>query len=55
MIGTRVADTAGAIEAILRGNVDGAGYDAFVARHLGACDGHASERFVERFLGHGGG
>ena len=25
-------------------------YDAFLARHLGGCDGHASERFVERFL-----
>ena len=55
MIGSLVADTAGVIDAILRGDVDGACYDAFVARHLGACDGHASERFVERFLGDGGG
>ena len=53
MIGTQVADTDGVIDAVLHGGVDPAAYDAFVARHLGACDGHASERFVERFLGEG--
>ena len=50
MIGARVTDTDGVIDAVLRGDVDLAGYDAFIARHLGACDGHASERLVERFL-----
>jgi len=30
--------------------VDAAAYDAFVARHLGASDGHAAERIVERFV-----
>lgn len=51
MIGARVTDTDGVIDAILRGGVDLAEYDAFIARNLGACDGHASERFVDRFLG----
>jgi len=53
MIGTRVADTDGVIAAILGGDFDLSGYDAFIERHLGACDGRASERFVERFLGEG--
>ncbi|MCJ7711268.1 MAG: CDP-glycerol glycerophosphotransferase family protein [Chloroflexi bacterium] len=53
MIGARVNDTDAVIDAVLRGGVDVAAYDAFIARHLGACDGHASERFVERFLGDG--
>lgn len=51
MIGTQVADTDGVAEAILGGRFDLSGYDAFIARYLGACDGHASERFVEWFLG----
>lgn len=51
MIGTQVPDTAGAIDAITAGGFDLGAYDAFVARHLGPSDGHASERFVERFLG----
>ena len=53
MIGTQVADTDGAIEALRRieaGDVDLSGYDAFIARHLGASDGHASRRIVERFV-----
>ena len=49
MIGTRVTDTDGVADAILEGRFDLSGYDAFVARHAGACDGHASARFVERF------
>ncbi len=49
LIGTRVADADGAADAILAGTFDLA-YDAFIERHLGACDGHASRRFVERFL-----
>ena len=51
MIGARVADTDGVIDAVLRGTVDPASYGAFIARHLGACDGHASDRFVAHFLG----
>jgi len=50
MIGTQVRDTAGVVQAVLRGGVDEAAYDAFVARGIGACDGHASERFVDHFL-----
>jgi teichoic acid ribitol-phosphate primase len=49
-IGTQVRDTDEAIEAILADRFDLAPYEAFVSRHLGACDGHASARFVERFL-----
>lgn len=51
MIGTQVEDTAGVVDAIAASRVDPAGYDAFIARHLGAADGRASARFVERFLG----
>ncbi|MEA2675850.1 MAG: teichoic acid ribitol-phosphate primase [Chloroflexota bacterium] len=50
MIGTQVADTAGVIQAILRDDFDLGAYDAFVERHLRSSDGHASARFVERFL-----
>jgi hypothetical protein len=50
MIGTQVADTDGVIAAILGDAFDLAPYGAFIRRHLGASDGHASERFVERFL-----
>lgn len=50
MIGTQVDDTDGVAEAILEDRFDLAPYDAFVARHAGACDGEASARFVERFL-----
>jgi CDP-ribitol ribitolphosphotransferase len=53
MIGTQVADTDGAIEALRRieaGDVDLSGYEAFIARHLGASDGHASRRIVEQFV-----
>ena len=49
MIGRQVRDTAGVAEAILDG-VDASDRDAFIARNLAACDGHASERFVDRFL-----
>ncbi len=54
MIGTQVTTTEEAIEAILGGRFDLTGYDAFIERHMSACDGRASERFVERFLGAGG-
>jgi teichoic acid ribitol-phosphate primase len=50
MIGTQVHDTDAAIEAIRADRFDLAAYGPFVDRHLGACDGHASARFVERFL-----
>lgn len=50
MVGTQVADTDGAVNAILSNAFDLAPYEAFVARHLGASDGGASARFVERFL-----
>jgi CDP-ribitol ribitolphosphotransferase len=50
MIGAQVADAEAAAEAILHGEFDPAAYDAFVARHLDACDGTASRRFVETFL-----
>ena len=50
MIGTRADDTAGVAEAILRATVDEAAWTSFIAEHLGVVDGHASDRFVERFL-----
>ena len=50
MVGTQVVDTDGVIEAIRADRFDLGGYDAFIAHHLGACDGHASRRFVERFI-----
>ena len=50
MIGTQVSDTDAAIRALLDDRFDLAPYDAFIARHLGASDGHASARFVEHFL-----
>ena len=50
MVGSQVRDTDEAAEAILSASVDEAAWDAFIAHNLGACDGHASDRFVERFL-----
>lgn len=50
MIGTQVRDTDAAIDALLADRFDLAAYDAFIERHLGACDGRASARFVERFV-----
>ncbi|MFL5757568.1 MAG: CDP-glycerol glycerophosphotransferase family protein [Chloroflexota bacterium] len=49
MIGTQVFDTDGVIAAIRDGRVDVDSYESFIERHLGASDGHASERFVKRF------
>jgi CDP-glycerol glycerophosphotransferase (TagB/SpsB family) len=54
MIGTLATTTDEVIAAITEARADPADRDAFVARHLGACDGHSSERFVRRFLGDGG-
>ena len=50
MIGRQATDTAGVADAIRDGRFDLGTYDAFIARHLGASDGGASARFVERFL-----
>lgn len=50
MIGTQVVDTDGAIDALLQDRFDLGPYEAFIERHLGASDGHASARFVEHFL-----
>jgi CDP-ribitol ribitolphosphotransferase len=50
LIGTQVRDTDGVIATILEARFDLAPYEAFIARHLAASDGQASERFVERFL-----
>lgn len=50
MIGTQASDTDAVIAAIRDERFDLAPYDAFIARHLGASDGTASRRFVERFL-----
>jgi CDP-ribitol ribitolphosphotransferase len=50
MIGAHVSDTEGVIEAILGDRFDLSAYGPFVERHLDACDGHASDRFVDRFL-----
>jgi len=50
VVGTLARDTDEAAAAIIGAHVDAAAYDAFLGRHLGGCDGHASERFVERFL-----
>jgi CDP-glycerol glycerophosphotransferase (TagB/SpsB family) len=54
MIGTQVGDTAAVAVAVRTAGVDDAAWDAFIERHLGGDVGHASERFVERFLGPGG-
>jgi CDP-glycerol glycerophosphotransferase (TagB/SpsB family) len=51
MIGTQVGDMEAAAAAIVRSAVDLAATEAFVARHLDACDGAASRRFVDSFLG----
>ena len=51
MIGTQATSTDGVIEAILEDRFNPSGYGAFIERHLGACDGQASDRFVRHFLG----
>jgi CDP-glycerol glycerophosphotransferase (TagB/SpsB family) len=55
MIGAQVETTAEVAALIRAGDFDTSGYDAFIARHLGSCDGHASERFIDHFLGRAGG
>ncbi len=51
MIGALAETTDEVASAINEGRFGGVDVDPFVARHLGACDGHASERFVRHFLG----
>jgi CDP-glycerol glycerophosphotransferase (TagB/SpsB family) len=50
VVGTQVRDTDAAAAAILEGGVDEAAWDEFIAANMGACDGRAAERFVDRFL-----
>ncbi len=53
LIGAHVRDPGDAAAlalAIQTATVDEAAWSAFVAARIDACDGHASERFVERFL-----
>jgi len=45
-----VEDPAGLAEAIAAARPDPAASRAFANRHIGACDGRAAARFVERFL-----
>ena len=49
MVGVQVRDTDAAAAAIRDGTFDLAAYEPFIAHHLGAADGHASQRFVDRF------
>lgn len=50
MIGTQVADTEGVAAAIAANDFELEPYEAFIARHLGAAIGGASDRVIERFV-----
>ncbi|MEO8272524.1 MAG: CDP-glycerol glycerophosphotransferase family protein [Chloroflexota bacterium] len=50
LIGEQVDEAQDLPRAIAEAKVDAAAWQAFVGRLIGACDGHASARFVERFL-----
>jgi CDP-glycerol glycerophosphotransferase (TagB/SpsB family) len=50
LVGVQVRDTDAAAAAILERAVEDTAWDTFIAANVGACDGHAAERFVERFL-----
>lgn len=50
MIGEQVTDTAGVARAVRSATVDELAWDAFIERHLGPDIGHASRRFVDRFV-----
>lgn len=50
LIGELVNHEADLPRAIAEARVDTSAWQSFIDRHLGACDGHASRRFVERFL-----
>lgn len=43
-------DTVGLARAIVAGTFDATGNEAMLEHHMGACDGHSSDRFVERFV-----
>jgi teichoic acid ribitol-phosphate primase len=51
VVGAKAVNTDEVAAAILAGVVDLEAYDAFIARHMGACDGQAGRRFVDRFAG----
>ena len=51
LIGAQVSGTDAVAEAILQDAFDLEPYDAFIRRHLGACDGSTSDRLVDRFVG----
>ncbi len=53
MVGTIATTTDEVAAIIVEDRFDERGIDAFIARHLGACDGRSSERFVRHFLGEG--
>jgi CDP-glycerol glycerophosphotransferase (TagB/SpsB family) len=55
MVGAEAVDTEGVARAILAAEVDPVAYDAFIARHVGACDGRASERAADLILSRIGG
>ncbi|HET7180698.1 MAG TPA: CDP-glycerol glycerophosphotransferase family protein [Candidatus Limnocylindrales bacterium] len=50
LVGKQVDRPQDLAAAILEAGVDEAAWAAFIQRHVDACDGHASARFVERFL-----
>jgi CDP-ribitol ribitolphosphotransferase len=50
MIGTQVVGADGVADAIVEGRFELSGYDRFISATIDACDGHAAERFVDRFL-----
>jgi CDP-glycerol glycerophosphotransferase (TagB/SpsB family) len=54
MVGTQVDDTIGVAAALLDDRFDMSGYDAFIERHVGACDGQSSNRVATCFLGQSG-
>jgi teichoic acid ribitol-phosphate primase len=49
-IGVHVSDPDELPGAIVGATVDEPAWTSFITRHLGGCDGHASERFVDRFV-----
>lgn len=50
LIGEHVDQPGGVARAITEARVDSEAWQSFVRHHVDACDGRATERFVERFL-----
>ena len=50
LVGAQVREPSQLADAIATATVDEATWARFVAARLEACDGHASGRFVERFV-----